>query len=97
MLQLTCHPPTHPPTPPTGLYYLAPQLGDVAAVLQRYMWLMDLADGINAPLDNLINSNLFPLPQVGFVCANGVCFVCMRGGGFVAGHGGVLVDGIDSV
>lgn len=41
-----------------------PQLGDVAAVLQRYNALADLADGLDAPLDNLINTNLFPLPQV---------------------------------
>ena len=45
-----------------------PQLGDIAAVLQRYTWLTDLADGINAPLDNLVNSNFFPLPQVGEEC-----------------------------
>jgi hypothetical protein len=52
-----------PPTP--GLFYLVPQLGDVAAVLQRYLWYTDLADGLNAPLDNLVNTQLFPLPQVG--------------------------------
>jgi hypothetical protein len=48
---------------PAGLYYLVPQLGDIAAVLQRYMWLTDLADGLDAPLDNIVNANLFPLPQ----------------------------------
>ncbi|KAI8463707.1 MAG: hypothetical protein J3K34DRAFT_526792 [Monoraphidium minutum] len=46
-----------------GLYYLVPQLGDVAAVLQRYNFLTDLADGLDAPLDNAVNANLFPLPQ----------------------------------
>ncbi len=51
----------------TGLYFLVPQLGDVAAALQRYMFLTDLADGLDAPLDNAVNANLFPLPQVRFL------------------------------
>ncbi|KIZ00688.1 hypothetical protein MNEG_7276 [Monoraphidium neglectum] len=41
-----------------GLYYLVPQLGDIAAVLQRYMWLTDLADGLDAPLDNIDDDQL---------------------------------------
>ena len=40
-----------------------PQLSDAAGALQRYMWLMDLADGLDAPLDNAANAQLFPLPQ----------------------------------
>lgn len=56
----------HPPRRhrPAGLFYLVPQLGDIIAVLQRYNVIQDLADGLDAPLDNFVNAQLFPLPQV---------------------------------
>lgn len=48
----------------TGLYGLTPLLADVRGILTRYGWINDLLNIIDAPLENFINANYVPLPQV---------------------------------
>lgn len=64
---------SHRPT--TGDLFFVPLLGDVIGTLANYNWIKDLADALDAPFDNLVNSNVFPLPQVGTRAA---CAACAR-------------------
>jgi hypothetical protein len=47
-----------------GLYGLTPLLADVRGLFTRYGWINDLLNIIDAPLENFINANYVPLPQV---------------------------------
>ncbi len=53
-----------------GAYYFAPYLSNLATIFTNFNWIRQLADTLDAPVDNLINTNYFPLPQVGlwWVC-----------------------------
>jgi hypothetical protein len=46
------------------LYGLTPLLADVRGLFTRYGWINDLLNIIDAPLENFINANYVPLPQV---------------------------------
>jgi hypothetical protein len=46
-----------------GLGFLVPIIGDSLAPLRRYNWVRDTGMAIDAPVDNVINANYFPLPQ----------------------------------
>lgn len=46
-----------------GLYGLTPLLADVRGIFTRYNFINDLANILDAPLENFINANYVPLPQ----------------------------------
>jgi hypothetical protein len=46
-----------------GFGFLVPIIGDTLAPLRRFNWVRDLGNAIDAPFDNVINANWFPLPQ----------------------------------
>lgn len=48
----------------SGLYGLTPLLADVRGIFTRYNFINDLANILDAPLENFINANYVPLPQV---------------------------------
>jgi hypothetical protein len=47
-----------------GLYGLVPIIADIRGFLARYNWIGDLLLLIATPVENLVNANFFPLPQV---------------------------------
>jgi hypothetical protein len=47
-----------------GLYGLVPIIADVRGFLARYNPIGDLLLLIATPVENLVNANFFPLPQV---------------------------------
>lgn len=51
-----------------GLYGLTPLIADIRGIFTRYNWIADLTNILDAPLENFINANYLPLPQVGVVC-----------------------------
>jgi hypothetical protein len=87
------HPPINLPNPapfpintctsthPTGLFFLLDLINAGFGTLEYYNWIRDLANALDAPFDNLINTNYFPLPQVGG-----------EGGGGQGGGEGVLPE-----
>jgi hypothetical protein len=38
-------------------------LGDLRNTIANYNWIRDLADFVDAPLENFVNANYLPLPQ----------------------------------
>lgn len=59
----------------TGLYGLTPLIADLRGILTRFNWIADVLNLIDSPLENFINANFVPLPQVR-VC---MCvYVCVR-------------------
>jgi hypothetical protein len=65
-----------PASPPPGLYGLTPLLADLRGILTRYNWIADLLNIIDAPLENFVNANYVPLPQVCATVANGWAGLC---------------------
>lgn len=55
-----------PPPRLPGLYGLVPLIADLRGIFTRYNWIQDLLNIIDAPLENFINANYVPLPQVCF-------------------------------
>lgn len=78
-----CHPPPLDPHLPPGLFFLLDLINAGFGTLEYYNWIRDLANALDAPFDNLINTNYFPLPQVGGAGgAGGAAGAAGAGGGW---------------
>ena len=51
------------PASPLPGRFPATILGDLRNTIANYNWIRDLADFLDAPLENFINANYLPLPQ----------------------------------
>jgi hypothetical protein len=47
-----------------GLYGLVPIIADIRGFFSRYNWIADLLLIIATPVENFVNANFIPLPQV---------------------------------
>jgi hypothetical protein len=47
-----------------GLYGLVPVIADIRGFFSRYNWIADLLLIVATPVENFVNANFFPLPQV---------------------------------
>lgn len=47
-----------------GLFGLTPIIADLRGFFTRYNWISDTLQILTAPVENFINTNYYPLPQV---------------------------------